>query len=411
MKSYQRIILLTLFPGYFFQHDVESQNINGDSIYVDVTSVVTVFFPSSPSKAELINTKGLEGLYKADIMGKKSIFILALKPTAQTQDLEVTEGDRKHVFVIAYKDGSPARSIDLSSKRKLSDRSNQAKKALAKELEEANMLFTQGQNSRSDQALWEKIETKYSGLLRFLDPKEREIAQSRLDESHKQLELIGKGKKFDEAMKEGQNYFHLKNYGEAREAYLNALNYKPADQHALKNIRLTDSVLCKEYIDYGDAEIKAKNYVLAKTNYQNALSIKADYPFLQEKYDQVKKQADPIIYEIEKKKGNKSMKAKDLYRARQAYDSARSVKPGDGYIMAQLKKLGVEEEKVLEEEKKEAAYQEILANAKNLADKAAAIQEFDLAIREYERALGMVPTRKFPKKKIKQLTKIKNTLR
>lgn len=281
---------------------------------------------------------------------------------------------------------------------------------MSKALTATNNLYDQARNNTSNQALWEEVEAKYLQLVNVIDAKEAGIVKSRLEESRKQV-LVIKEKRYGEAIKEGQNYYSLKKYGEASIAYLKALADKPGDVQVLKYINLTDSVWAKGYIDKGDEAYMAKKYVLAKTNYQEALNIKADYPSLQNKFNQVKKDADPLIYKIEKEKGDQAVKANDIEEARRAYDSALSVRPGDKYIENQRQKLIIEEEKIDQDEKRDAEYQDILATAKSLAGKASNVQEYNLAIKEYERALVMIPTRKFPKKKINELTKIKNSVR
>ncbi|MEJ7736644.1 MAG: hypothetical protein WKF97_04385 [Chitinophagaceae bacterium] len=410
MKANHCIAFLMLLPSFFFHNDAEAQNIRGDTIHLEANSVVAVVFPSSPSKAELAINNGQEGLYEISDMGKKSLSIKALKKGAKDQALEVTEGGRKHLFILSYKEGSPARSIDLSTKKKLSARVVEKRKDVSKALNATNSLYDHARTDISNQALWEEVEAKYLQLVNVVDPKDAGVVKSRLEESRKQVQGI-KEKRYDEAIKEGQNYHSLKKYGEAKKAYLKTLEDKPGDVQALKYINLTDSVWAKDYVDKGDEAYKAKKYVLAKTNYQEAMSIKADYPSLQNKFNQAKKDADPLIYKIEREKGDEALKATDVEEARRAYDSALSVRPDDRYIENQLKKLIPEEENIELDEKREAAYQSILAAAKSLAGKASNVQEYDLAIKEYERALAMIPTRKFPRKLINELTKIKNGVR
>src|SRR4051794_21764272 len=112
MKTHNCIVFLLFLPGFFFHNNAAAQNIRGDTIYVDVNKVVAVSFPSSPTKAELLpNDSSQERLYEVNTLGKNSLTILALKG-ANTKYLEVTEGDRKHLFILSYKEGSPARSIN-----------------------------------------------------------------------------------------------------------------------------------------------------------------------------------------------------------------------------------------------------------------------------------------------------------
>src|SRR3954470_4323160 len=119
MKTHHCIVFLLFLHGFFSHSNAEAQNIRGDTIYVEANKVVRVVFPSPPGKAELLDNDSLERLYEVNDMGGNALSILALKKEAKNQYLEVTEGDRKHLFIISYKEGNPARSIDLSTKGKI----------------------------------------------------------------------------------------------------------------------------------------------------------------------------------------------------------------------------------------------------------------------------------------------------
>lgn len=407
MKGNHCIALLMLLFSFLLHNDTAAQNIRGDTIYLEEKSVVTVVFPASPSA---LFADRQEGLYTVSDMGKNSLGIRALKKGANDQGLEVTEGRRKHLFILSYKEGSAARSIDWSTKRKLSARVEEIIKDVSNALNAANSLYEQAKNNIANKASWEEVEAKYMKLVNVVDSKDTGVVKSRLVESRKQIQGII-GKNFDEAINTGKNYFSAKKYPEAKRTYLKALEYRPGDLQVLKLINLNDSLWAKDYVDKGDEANKAKKYIDVKTYYKEALNIKPDYPFLQNKFNKAKKDADPLIYKIEKDKGDQAMAAKDIKEARRAYDSILSIYPNDRNTKSQLNILITEEKKIEEEEKKEAVYQGILATAKSLADKASNVQEYDLAIKEYQRASDMIPDRKFPKKKKIELTKIKKGVR
>src|SRR4051812_42216952 len=117
---------------FIFASYATAQEIPGDTIYVDVSNVVAIMFPAPPDKAELITSTGQDGLYEVKDMAKTSLSIKALKKDAADQFLEVSEGGRKHLFILSYKEGSPARSIDLSSRKKLSKRIDEKRMNVSK---------------------------------------------------------------------------------------------------------------------------------------------------------------------------------------------------------------------------------------------------------------------------------------
>jgi tetratricopeptide (TPR) repeat protein len=409
MKANHCIAFIMLLLSFLFHNDAEAQRIRGDTIYVDQNNVVTVAFPSLPTTFQL-TTDGQEGLYEVNDMGKNTLSIKALKKGAKEQALEVTEGPRKHLFILSYKEGSPALRFDYSKRKTLSEHVDEKKKEVSKALDAANRLYDQAINNMSNQALWEEVEVKYLRLVNAMEPKDAGIVKSRLEESRTHIQNL-KGKKYEEAIKNGQNYQFLKKYSEAKRAYLKAKEHNPGDVQVLKLINSNDSVWAKEHVDKGDEANKAKKFIEAKTYYKDAFNIKPDYFGLQDKLNQARKDADPLIYKIEKTNLIQAMKANDTEEARRAYDSILFIYPNDGYTKSQLNKLIIEEKKIEEEEKKEAVYQGILTTAKSRADKASNVQEYDLAIKEYQRASDMIPTRKFPKKKIDELTKMKNGVR
>lgn len=410
IKADYHTAFLMLMVCMLFYNNADSQSIRGDTIFLEVNKVVTVDFPSPPGRYELLPVNNSQdGVYIVNTMGKNSISIHALRK-GKDQDLEVTEKDRKHLFILSYKEGSTARKEDLSTKRKIEQRIKEVKKNVTRALNEADSLYNHAKNNIADQASWKDLEAKYQRLEKVVDDNDIEYVKSRLEECRKQSQDL-LDMKYGKAIKAGQNYYSTKKYSDARKDYEKALEYKPGDEQALKYKNLNDSMWAKDYVDKGDEANKEKKYIDVKTYYKEALNIKPDYPFLQNKFNQAKKDADPLIYKIEKTNLIQAMKANDIKEARRAYDSALSVYPNDGYTKSQLNKLIIEEKKIEEEEKKEAVYQGILATAKSRADKASNRQEYDLAIKEYQRASDMIPTRKFPKKKIDELTKMKNSVR
>jgi tetratricopeptide (TPR) repeat protein len=413
MKAKHYIPFLLLLPGFLVhqttraQKNTEALNIRGDTFYLNIQNSVVIVFPSLPMKADINNP---DGSYEVDEAGKNSLSIKAVKNETKDQMLEVVEGSRNHLFVLSYKDGSPAQRIDVSSKKKLEAYAREKKKNVTRALLRADSLFKRASNNSSDQALWENVEATYQQLEKAVDSKEVGVVKSRMEESRKAIKRI-KENIYAEAIKKGQDYFFAKKYKEAKQAYKEALEINPGDAQALKNIWLTDSVWVKDCISKGDEANMKKNFVLSKSYYSEGLSIKPDDPDLQNKFNQVKKLADPLIYKIQREKGDLALKTYDTDEARSAYDSALSVRPDDLYIKSQMKKVIVAEEKINKEERDEAIYQDILTNAKVLTGNASSKQDYELAINEYKKASVMFSNRKFPKKMIDELTRLKNGVR
>ena len=403
MKAGRFIQLLFLLPGVLLYQNAGAQNIRGDTIFVNETSTVEIVF-NKRSEADL--PKG-DGSYQVKDGTNVSLLINASRKGVAEQPLNVTEGKRKHRFVLSYKESPPAKRINWSDLKKLKAHVEEKNRQAAAALGTANRLYDRAKNDLYNQPLWEQVEATYLKLESIVENKDESVVKLKLDEVRKQKKVIH-NKKHSDAMAAGQSYFAAKRYAEAKEAYSKALEYKPDDALALKNLTFVDSFWAKEYELKGDEALRAKNYVLAKEQYAGGLKVKPGSPSLQHKFNLVIKDADPLIYRMERERGDRALRDNDIEEARSAYNAALSVRRDDRYIKNQIAKLIIEEEKIKVEEKKEAEYQRMLASAKSLAGAASNARGYDLAIKEYKRASDMFSARKFPKKRISELTRLKN---
>ena len=410
MKKGSYISMIFMLLSCLVNNQAAAQNIRGDTIFLETNSVVAVLFPAITGKAALVPIDGMDALYEVTELAKRSIAIRALKKNAPDQALEVDEGGRKHLFILAYKDGSPARSLDFSTRKKLSAHVDENKQNVSRLVNEAISLYDQAKSGLTNYVLWEAVQEKYLQLLTVVEPKETGAINSRLEEARQQVKGIT-DKNYKDAIKNGEDRLYSRDFGDARKFFQDALGHRLGDAQAMKLILLTDSSWCKEYVDRGDSATKVKKPVLAKEYYKQALAIKPGYPNLQNKFSQARKEADPQILRAQQDKGNEAMKAFDFKEARIAYDSALSVSADNKYLKSQLVKVEVELDKIEQDKKKEAAYQVILASAKSLADKASNKADYEAAIKEYQLASDVFPLRKFPTKRIGELSKLKNVIK
>jgi tetratricopeptide (TPR) repeat protein len=239
--------------------------------------------------------------------------------------------------------------------------------------------------------LWEKAQARYQQLVYAVDGKDTGLLYGRLREINNQLQAIA-AKKYKDAIALGVAYGTAGKFAEAEQAFTEALVYKPGDEQALKNIRFNKQKWFEDCVKRGDDANAAKNYIAAKGWYQQAMPMKPNDPQLQSKFNQVKKKANPLIYLVMKKKGDSAYEVNDLVVARKSYDSALVVTPKDKYAEGQLIKIDKLEE-----------YNNIVDKANNLAAAATTVQQYDLAINEYRKALVLFPNRDYPKDQIKEL--------
>lgn len=388
------IALLFFFAAILPGESTSAQNIYNDTVYVSTGSTAELIF-HSPSGGTL---PAADGSYKVSGGSKTSLIVTALRKDAPDQTLNVTEGSRKHRFVLVYKEGIPAQRIDRSNLKKLKAHVEDKKKRADKVLSDARSLLAR--NS------WEAAQVKYRQLLNMVDTTAADAGSltAGLREVRGQMQE-GVEKKYNDAMMAGKQHFDAGRYEESKQAYLKALEYKPGDTLARRNLSFIDRMQVDDFIKRGDEAVLAKNYILAKGIYQEGLNIRPNHVELRSKFAQAAKKADPLIYQEQRNKGDKALQAGDLEVAKQAYNLALSVKPDDAYVKAQLQKLQLRERDLAAETEKDKEYNRILAKAKSLADAASSAQEYDLAINEYRKASVMFPRRQFPKDRINELTK------
>lgn len=388
MKVNLRIWLLFL-ACIFFLHDAAAQNIRGDTVYVNESSTVELIFKSRSEGKFLPNG---DGSYNVKGGTNTSLLVMAARKGVKDQLLEVTDGKtRKHLFILSYKEALPAKRYDWSDLKKLKSHVEANKKKTSKALPEADNLYKLAMHSLNDEEAWGKVEASYQQLANSVDAKDGTLVNARLNESRKHKQRI-RHDKYEKAMKEGQALAFAKKYAEAIKAYEEALEYTSEDSLALKNIGFTKQEWIKDLVKKGDEAVKLKDYVNAKNHYGIAWNMKPADTALRNRFNRIKKNADPLIYKIEREKGDQAYGVNDTAVARKAYDSALAVKPDDAYVKGQLKKLD-----------NQAKYFSILDKANSLAATASSVEEIDIAIKEYEKASELLQNRSYPKEKIKEL--------
>lgn len=386
-----------------------SQGIRGDTIFLEVNKTVTIVFLSSPGKAQLVpDPAGPDGEYEINSMDKFSISILLVKKGTRDQYLEISEKDRNHLFVLAYKAGSAARKITFSKRRLISQRIEATKNNLSLALTKADSLFEEAKKKPSLSAL-KDVENRYLRLSKVVYEVDSSYVTAQLSDVRKQLVDLD-GLTYGKTFKEGQDHFNSKKYKEASESFSKAISFKPGDPEASKYLNETNTAWAREHIDLGDEARKNKKNILAKNYYQQALNIQPDYPSVRDKFAEAKRLADPEIYAIQRDKGEIAFGEWRLKDARLAYDSALMAKPEDAFAKGRRLKVIIEEEKIAKEDQRDDDYQDILERAKNLTEKASGIQDVDQVIQEYQKAAQMYPLRQFPVKSISELKKLKLAL-
>ena len=247
-----------------------------------------------------------------------------------------------------------------------------------------------------------------------------------------------KREQYNNAVGQGDGYMNQKNYTAARSAYLSASQIFPSETYPQNKITEIDKILAEQQqkaaqqaalessyklaLSKADGLYQQKEYALAKTAYNNALSIKPDesYPKNQiAEIDRIVKaqlqaQADLKAKEDAYKKavdaGDQFYSQKNYDQAKTSYNQALGLKPGEAYPTGQISKidelLSSLEKQKQENAAKNQAYDAAIASADKAFDEA----DYSTAKTDYQKALVIKPEEKYPKSKIARIDEINRML-
>ncbi|MBL7882942.1 MAG: hypothetical protein JNL69_02660, partial [Bacteroidia bacterium] len=251
-------------------------------------------------------------------------------------------------------------------------------------------------------------------------------------------------KKYADAISKGDVALGSKDYATAKIQYAAALALKPTEQYpkdkltevekALTDIAAEKARLAKEkelndkynaVIGKADAAFKAKTYDIAKTAYNEAVTLKSEEQYPKDKIEEINKILAEIAaknasakeldekYKAAVAKGDKALLAKIYDEAKAGYNEALEVKPAEQYPKTKLAEI---EKALADAANKDAAEKARMAKEKELNEKYdAAIKKgdadfasknYDAAKTSYNEALALKATEKYPKDKITEINAI-----
>ena len=229
-------------------------------------------------------------------------------------------------------------------------------------------------------------------------------------------------KQYADLIAGGDKLFADKSFQPAKEKFQAALGIKPEEAYPKEKIGEIDKILestakQKALEDQYTAMIAAadklfsdRSYALAKTQYQQALSLKPNEKYPKDRIleidnalaDLAKQKAVDDQYTAALSKADRSFDAKNWEQAKTDYNEASGIKPNETYPkdkIAEIIKIVADSENL---KANEAKYAAILSGA----DKLLLAKSYDEAKTEYTRASGMKPGEAYPKDKISEIDKI-----
>ncbi|MCX6251108.1 MAG: hypothetical protein NTX61_10195 [Bacteroidetes bacterium] len=225
---------------------------------------------------------------------------------------------------------------------------------------------------------------------------------------------------YNKAIASADKLFKDESYPDSRTDYQNASRIKPEQDYPKNRIREIDDILGnKKKIDsqymrviaVADSFYIEKNFLLAKNNYQQALTLKPREAYPKEmitKSDnlmagyEANAKALEETYQSTIANADKLFADKSWEQARSEYQNALKIKPVERYPKDKIAAIdailtGIEKQKAFEEK-----YTQLIT----AADKLLSEKSYDKARPAYIEASGLKPAEEYPKTKISEIDKV-----
>ncbi|MEO6902864.1 MAG: hypothetical protein ABI315_06880 [Bacteroidia bacterium] len=160
----------------------------------------------------------------------------------------------------------------------------------------------------------------------------------------------------------------------------------------------------------GDEAFSKRDFLHSKEAYQDALTIKQKEKYPLEKISEIEKLIAESLkksqldtdYNAAIKKGDEALLSKKLDIAKSAYNEALTLKPSEKYSPKKLEEI----QKMIAEGSKTADLNTKYDAAINKGDKDFTDKKYELSKTSYKEALSLKPTEKYPKIKIEEIDKL-----
>ena len=214
--------------------------------------------------------------------------------------------------------------------------------------------------------------------------------------------------------------FDAREYEQAKNSYQQALKKKPTDLYPAERLNAIEEILTAiaaqkarddqftRLIYQGDAQFTEKKYDLAQGTYMKALELKPEDEYTKDKIAEIKiilaeLKAQEEAYRAAIAKGDELFSANAYEDARQEYQNALLIRPGERYPRQRID----EANRLLAELKgKQQTYDNLLITANDLFFK----KEYMQAKESYQQALTLFPGEEIPQSRIIRINSILDSL-
>ena len=273
---------------------------------------------------------------------------------------------------------------------------------------------------RGDAKLREKVYNEsLSNYRQALQLKpEDNYAMRKIEEVEKILEQQNKSEQFATIYARAEDLFNAKDYKQAREIYRQASTILPDDPRPNERINEINSILqqlaaqeaseqsYQQAIQNGDRLAGQQKYNDAIAEYRKALEIKSNDRQALEKIQNteaiVLQLQNMQAYEAAVSEADKAFRKKDYQLARDGYEKALGLKPGEKYPQDQLNQIAA----IQAAESSERLKAEQYASLVNSGDSLLNLKDYKNARELFVKASDIKPNENYPGQKIKEIDKI-----
>ncbi|MEP7108446.1 MAG: hypothetical protein ABI760_10700 [Ferruginibacter sp.] len=390
------------------QVNAQDLNIKGDTIFVNAEGEFVIFFPSKPRN---FSTLPVDAPYDLNPL-KDGVSIRAKSENTSPATLKISESDRNHRFIIVFKkdidfNDNAATVYDYRTEKKL----EQHIRATA-----SNRLQEPSKAVVSNEAT--KVPTNQNDN----HPVEKPAGTDRSAQKEND-------KKYISLTTDAKVYLDQKKYEQARDAFRQALEIRPGDSYASRQLETINKILLQineqkqqqetvdaynKYIAQGDKALSNDQLTEARTAYEQALVNKPnDIPAtnrlkLIDKKEKEQKQREELEknYNTAMQSAARFFDAGDYINAKMEYNKAMGFLPGpkpqeeikkiNDLIANQAVQKNAEKQRQELEGKIVSRYTTIIKNAETEFDKS----NYAQAKKLYKEASDLRPTEEYPKERL-----------
>jgi Flp pilus assembly protein TadD len=283
-----------------------------------------------------------------------------------------------------------------------------------------NLALTKNQFTLAKESFRKALTVKPDDLI----AKNKLVETDRLSEDYSKQKSVEE--QFSKVVQTADTYFAAKDYQKAKESYIQALALKPGDTFTQTRIKAIDNLVAVEQVarqksvndnynaafSAGNNAIAENQYALAKESFQKALTFKPNDPSAIARLNEVDRLAEAYTRRQSVEEQYKKVvqtadglyASKDLPGAKQAYQQAIALKPGDSY--AQTKITAIDNAVAAEQAARIKATEDGYKSAIGAANTAISQQSYEQARGFLQKAISIKPGDAYATGKIAEIDRL-----